>query len=186
MVMSPVEVVVAPTGGSVLGGSLAERIEGALLEFYRQAMTPMVAAAMVAHVDAVLRDAFATGELEVPAARALALLLPRTKSVQIVGRPETVEDYVALRRALPGMVLPEDLADALEGLRRQCRELDDAVASFTPTITREDFIAAVGREPVDDDLDRCNCLAAGTVGHYMCGWDLEANLPVFLAVERRR
>lgn len=47
-------------------------------------------------------------------------------------------------------------------------------------ITREQFIDATGQEPIQDDLDRCNCPAAGDVGHWLCGWDAEENLPRFM------
>jgi len=47
-------------------------------------------------------------------------------------------------------------------------------------ITKEKFIASVGCEPVDDDLERCNCLDAGTIGHDMCGWDYIRDMPVFV------
>lgn len=46
-------------------------------------------------------------------------------------------------------------------------------------ITREQFISATGREPRDDDLDRCNCPFAGKLGHWFCGWDEYANRPMF-------
>jgi hypothetical protein len=46
-------------------------------------------------------------------------------------------------------------------------------------ITRADFIKATGREPVQDDLERCNCMEAGTIGHLCCGWDRVANKPQF-------
>lgn len=36
-------------------------------------------------------------------------------------------------------------------------------------MTREEFIAAVGREPEQDDLDRANCELAGAIGHWSCG-----------------
>ncbi len=48
------------------------------------------------------------------------------------------------------------------------------------TITRTDFVAHVGREPKDDDLERCNCPKAGQLGHQACGWDEETQLPVFM------
>jgi hypothetical protein len=47
-------------------------------------------------------------------------------------------------------------------------------------ITAEQFVQATGREPEMDDLDRCNCPLAGQLGHWFCGWDAEANLPVFM------
>lgn len=44
-------------------------------------------------------------------------------------------------------------------------------------ITREMFIAATGREPVLDDLDRVNCPHAGEAGHFSCGWNEEHDKP---------
>ena len=48
-------------------------------------------------------------------------------------------------------------------------------------ITREMYIQATGFEPVDDDLERCNCLKAGQAGHHNCGWNTTYNLPCFMA-----
>jgi hypothetical protein len=48
-------------------------------------------------------------------------------------------------------------------------------------ITRERFLAATGREPVQDDLVRCNCVYAGNPGHWYCGWDAERDLPRFMS-----
>lgn len=48
-------------------------------------------------------------------------------------------------------------------------------------ITRDMFVAAVGAEPLVDDLDRCNCPRRGMPGHMMCGWDEELGLPRFLS-----
>lgn len=48
-------------------------------------------------------------------------------------------------------------------------------------ITAEKFKEATGREPEDDDLERCNCGKAGQMGHFMCGWNSKLNLPVFMA-----
>jgi hypothetical protein len=47
-------------------------------------------------------------------------------------------------------------------------------------ITRAKFLAATGVEPINDDLERCNCAQAGELGHWFCGWDDARNLPVFL------
>jgi hypothetical protein len=49
------------------------------------------------------------------------------------------------------------------------------------TITEKMFISATGNQPVNDDLERVNCRWAGTDRHRMCGWNREANLPVFMA-----
>lgn len=46
-------------------------------------------------------------------------------------------------------------------------------------ITRQQFIAATGYEPEHDDLDRVNCMEAGTIGHLCCGWNAEKSRPQF-------
>lgn len=48
-------------------------------------------------------------------------------------------------------------------------------------ITAAIFEKATGAKPQNDDLDRCNCPDAGKLGHHMCGWDAEANLPWFMS-----
>lgn len=53
-------------------------------------------------------------------------------------------------------------------------------------ITAEYFKEKVGREPEDDDLDRCNCPDAGKVGHLMCGWCRAHNSPVFMCGYKHR
>lgn len=47
-------------------------------------------------------------------------------------------------------------------------------------ITREIFIKAVGEEPQNDDLERCNCSQSGEMGHMFCGWNQLKNGPVFI------
>ena len=47
-------------------------------------------------------------------------------------------------------------------------------------ITREKFIEATGREPEDDDLQRCNCREAGMLMHLCCGWNYKHNKPQFM------
>lgn len=51
-------------------------------------------------------------------------------------------------------------------------------------ITRKMFIAATGRKPEQDDLERCNCGNAGAIGHFCCGWDYKHNLPMFETMGR--
>lgn len=53
-------------------------------------------------------------------------------------------------------------------------------------ITREKFIVCTGHEPENDDLERCNCPLAGSLGHWCCGWDEELNLPQFMVGIRRK
>lgn len=47
-------------------------------------------------------------------------------------------------------------------------------------ISAADFKRATGFNPMNDDLERCNCDKAGTPGHSMCGWDYARNMPRFL------
>lgn len=47
-------------------------------------------------------------------------------------------------------------------------------------INANEFKEKVGRDPVDDDLDRCNCPSAGMVGHFGCGWCYDCDLPKFM------
>jgi len=47
-------------------------------------------------------------------------------------------------------------------------------------ITPEKFERYVGRPPILDDLERCNCKEAGKHGHYFCGWDESRNMPNFI------
>lgn len=47
--------------------------------------------------------------------------------------------------------------------------------------TRLDFIANVYVEPIQDDLERCNCSEAGSAfGHIHCGICRAHNLPMFM------
>lgn len=46
-------------------------------------------------------------------------------------------------------------------------------------ITAEMFKEFTGREPMDDDLERCNCKKVGQPGHMSCGWNKALNLPRF-------
>jgi len=48
-------------------------------------------------------------------------------------------------------------------------------------ITPDQFRAATGHDPIDDDLERCNCPDAGELGHQSCGWNHEQNCPQFMA-----
>lgn len=52
-------------------------------------------------------------------------------------------------------------------------------------ITAKQFEEAVGRLPENDDLERCNCVRAGALGHMQCGWDEVSNLPWFMAPATR-
>lgn len=45
--------------------------------------------------------------------------------------------------------------------------------------TTEEFLAATGRMPAYDDLDRVNCRHAGDTGHKNCGWCEKHNGPAY-------
>lgn len=47
-------------------------------------------------------------------------------------------------------------------------------------ITRDKFLSCVGTEPIQDDLERCNCDQAGNSGHHQCGWDHKRDMPNFI------
>lgn len=51
-------------------------------------------------------------------------------------------------------------------------------------ITEEYFKEHVGSEPIQDDLERCNCKQAGSPGHVQCGWNSIKNKPVFMVGEK--
>jgi len=53
------------------------------------------------------------------------------------------------------------------------------------SITAKQFEEAVGRPPENDDLERCNCVKAGTLEHMCCGWDEISDLPWFMAPATR-
>ena len=42
------------------------------------------------------------------------------------------------------------------------------------------FKECVGTDPIQDDLERCNCAESGKPGHYQCGWDVERDMPNFI------
>jgi hypothetical protein len=52
-------------------------------------------------------------------------------------------------------------------------------------ITAEKFKASTGLDPVQDDLERCNCPYAGAIGHHWCGWDRERDMPAFIPGESK-
>lgn len=55
----------------------------------------------------------------------------------------------------------------------------DDIEAMRPDITAEMFKAAMGYEPENDDLQRCNCALAGELGHTQCGWNWDHNKPQF-------
>ncbi len=48
-------------------------------------------------------------------------------------------------------------------------------------ITAQQFKDSTGAEPIQDDLERCNCPTVGTSGHYFCGWNYVKNVPMFVS-----
>lgn len=52
--------------------------------------------------------------------------------------------------------------------------------AIVTAITAEKFRAATGREPAQDNLERCNCKSAGEIGHWSCGWCEACDKPRFV------
>ena len=48
-----------------------------------------------------------------------------------------------------------------------------------PAIDTSMFTELVGREPINDDLERVNCKKAGEVAHTTCGFSWEHNKPIY-------
>ena len=46
-------------------------------------------------------------------------------------------------------------------------------------ITEAKFKESVGVDPIQDDLERCNCNIRGAM-HTQCGWDSDRDMPVFI------
>jgi len=47
-------------------------------------------------------------------------------------------------------------------------------------VTPEEFTAAYGREPQQDDMHRVNCSRAGNLGHSQCGMCEKHHMPRFM------
>ena len=47
-------------------------------------------------------------------------------------------------------------------------------------VTKKKFKAAMGRDPIQDELERCNCALGGSTGHWGCGWCEECNKPRYV------
>jgi hypothetical protein len=47
-------------------------------------------------------------------------------------------------------------------------------------ITARRYLLATGFAPGRDDLDRCNCVGAGSIGHFFCGWCTCCDKPRFI------
>lgn len=94
------------------------------------------------------------------------------------------------------------LARTMEAVARSYLEVELATVSVEPPeedpeivdarnnhgqdkVTLEMFKKAMGRDPWNDDLERCNCPRAGEVGHWDCGWDEVANRPCFAGGARK-
>lgn len=50
---------------------------------------------------------------------------------------------------------------------------------MSPLIDQNKFVEATSRQPIADDLERCNCARAGQNGHWNCGWCAKHDLPMF-------
>lgn len=68
----------------------------------------------------------------------------------------------------------------VESLSEESNETDEDF-----TVTEEMFLKAVGRPPVYDELERCNCKATEVIGHMLCGWCKKCNCPRFICGHRK-
>lgn len=73
---------------------------------------------------------------------------------------------------------PEFKKHRMAEKRRELEAMSDGIVRGK--ITREMFFKSVGRWPVEDDLERCNCPTPGKIGHAFCGWDEKRNMPNFI------
>lgn len=100
--------------------------------------------------------------------------------------PDELCDTHAYAHRCEGIVVVETIYGPIE-MCLQCRTDHPVPHSLmkykTGEITVEIFTALVGSAPIQDDLDRCNCKSAGTVGHWQCGWSPEKQKPRFLVGE---
>ena len=46
-------------------------------------------------------------------------------------------------------------------------------------MTKYEYFTATGYVPEQDDLERVNCLKAGQIGHFGCGWCNRCDVPMF-------
>ncbi len=53
-------------------------------------------------------------------------------------------------------------------------------------ISAERFFTATGVVPVQDDLERCNCINQGEIGHTICGWSDLFEKPMFMLTSHQR
>ena len=109
-------------------------------------------------------------------------------AIQNHGHTITVEQVAWIRRerASGSVDAATECQEASGGLDRSAPEqfvvgVDPARGEQVQPITAEMFRLAVGRDPEQDDLDRCNCPQAGEIAHTGCGWDHEAGLPRFIS-----
>lgn len=77
--------------------------------------------------------------------------------------------------------------ELIEHLERRVARIETAehAEHATPPrlISDSYFRERVGRGPVGDELERCNCPVVGRPGHTMCGWDWVGDLPRFLSTQ---
>ena len=59
------------------------------------------------------------------------------------------------------------------------------VSFLARTVNDEIFKHFTKSDPSDDDVERCNCTKAGSVGHFSCGWCASCCRPVFICGHRK-
>lgn len=130
-------------------------------------------------VSSVFVEAEFRGEIR-KAPRPLAIKIPISGRVEIVDWPENVEEAWATWDRLRTRLSPAEANAARDDLLRRLPQFYDRPRprELPPEpITHEMFVAATGRQPIHDDLERANCPQAGELGHYGCGWNIRQNKP---------
>ena len=74
----------------------------------------------------------------------------------------------------------KDFASTIQHMRNILIAIWQNILEPQQPISALQFYLAVGYLPYQDDLLRCNCVEAGRVGHFDCGWSEEENKPLFM------
>jgi len=108
----------------------------------------------------------------------------RNRPNDVRTRDEFMADVTAFLRVLAdNRAVPSDYFDLFvaapfDDPRTMQLHLSQNFARYP--MSEEEFEAAFGRKPINDDLHRVNCDQAGKVGHWQCGFCPIHNRPRFM------
>jgi hypothetical protein len=92
----------------------------------------------------------------------------RADMAYLIQKEKDNGDWAKWEESQRPFIMHRDLTSELH--RYEGRGLRRARINDGHPITIERFTAAVGRPPQLDELDRAQCAASGTIGHWQCGW----------------